>query len=257
MNLDPLVVVILAAVFLAGAIINGLIGMGLALIAVNAVGTALDPKAGVVVLSLIAPFLSSYQLRHNWSFMAGWRRLRSLVASAVLGSIVGAQLLVLLPSWAIGLALGIFTVQFVVDRMRRERPALAHGAARRLAPVAGFIGGVTNSSLGASGPVIGSYLLAIGMRGREFAFGISVVFFIQALVRVGSLAALGQYTPPLMLLAFVLLWPSLLGQHIGQRYQGRANPVIFQRVLLVVLLVSSLNLLVQGGRGLLAWLGIA
>ena len=207
-------------------------------------------------MSLIAPFLSSYQLRHNWSFIAGWARFRSLIVGSIAGSIVGAQLLVILPAWAIALALGLFTAQFVVDRMRRERPALAHHTERRLAPVVGFVAGTTNSALGASGPVMGSYLLALGMRGREFAFGISIVFFVQALIRMGSLAVLGQYTLPLAQLSLVLLWPALLGQYLGQRYQGRVKPANFQRVLLVVLLVSAANMLIQGGRGMLVWLGI-
>ena len=121
-SVEPAILIFLGLAFLGGAVINGLIGMGLALVAVNAIGNVLDPKVGVVVLSLIAPFLSCYQLRHNWSFVSGWRRLRSLTAWAILGSIVGAQLLVLLPTWVIALALGLFTAQFVVDRLRRSGP---------------------------------------------------------------------------------------------------------------------------------------
>jgi uncharacterized membrane protein YfcA len=257
MLVEPVVLAVLIALFLGGAIVNGLIGMGLALVAVNGLANALDPKAAVVVLSLISPFLSSYQLVHNRAFVKGWGRLRSLALWAVIGSMFGAQLLVLLPTWAIGLALGLFTVHFVIDRLRKERPALARHTERRLAPIAGLVGGTTNSALGASGPIIGSYLFAIGLRGREFAFAISVVFFISALIRVGSLAVLGQYTVPLATLSVVLLVPSLVGQYIGQQLQGRAHPVVFQRILLVVLFVSSVIVLSQGLRGLAAWLGLA
>lgn len=257
MTVEPLVLIVLMFTFLGGALINGLIGMGLALVAVNVMANVMEPKAAVVIMSLISPFMSGYQLRHNWSFISGWGRFRSLIIGSILGSIVGAQLLVLLPAWAIALALGLFTSQFVIDRMRRERPALARTTEKRLAPVVGFVAGITNSALGASGPVTGSYLLALGMRGREFVFGISVIFFVQALVRMGSLAALGQYTLPLAQMSFVFLWPALLGQYLGQRYQGRVKPALFQRVLLAVLLVSAANMLLQGSRGLIGWLGIS
>jgi hypothetical protein len=253
---DALVVVILAMVFLLGSVINGLVGFGLALVAVNAVATFLDPKSGVVVISLIAPFLSSSQLRYNWAYFHSWSRLRSMVAGAVVGSLLGAQLLVLLPTWAIGIALGVFTVQFTIDRLRRERPQVTQRTERRLAPVAGLIGGTTNSALGASGPIYGSYLYAIGLRGREFAFGISVVFFVQAMVRLFSLIGLGQVTAPLFALALALFLPSFIGQHIGQYLQGRVDPKLFQRVLLAVLLISALNILLQSGRGALAALGV-
>ncbi len=253
---DPLVLALLVVTFFGGALINGLIGMGLALVAVNVMANVMEPKSAVVIMSLIAPFMSSYQLWHNWGLIAGWERLRSMILGSIVGSIVGAQLLVMLPAWAIALALGLFTAQFVIDRMRHERPALAHHTERRLAPLVGFVAGTTNSALGASGPVTGSYLLAIGMRGRDFVFGISIVFFVQALVRMGSLAVLGQYTLPLAQLSLVLVWPALLGQYLGQRYQGHVKPTVFQRVLLVVLFVSAANMLLQGGRGLVAWLGI-
>ena len=143
---DPLILLLLVVTFFGGALINGLIGMGLALVAVNVMANVMEPKSAVVIMSLIAPFLSSYQLRHNWSFIAGWARFRSLIVGSIAGSIVGAQLLVILPAWAIALALGLFTAQFVVDRMRRERPALAHHTERRLAPVVGFVAGTTNSA---------------------------------------------------------------------------------------------------------------
>ena len=257
MIVDPLLLALLAVTFFGGALIQGLIGMGLALVAVNVMANVVEPKAAVVIMSLIAPFLSSYQMWHNRDLISGWGRYRTLILGSIAGSIVGAQLLVVLPAWAIALALGLFTVQFVIDRLRRERPALAHRTERRLAPVVGFIAGTTNSALGASGPVIGSYLLALGIRGREFAFGISVIFFVQAVVRMGSLTLLGQYTQPLVQLSLVMLCPALLGQYVGQRHQGRVKPALFQRVLLAVLLVSAVNMLLQGGRGMLAWLGSA
>jgi len=257
MIVAPGVLAFLLLVYLGGAVINGLIGMGLAILAVNAVAAALDPKSAVVVMSLISPFLSGYQLLHNRAYVKGWDRYRNLVVWAGIGTIFGAQVLVLLPTWAIALLLGAFTVQFIVDRLRKERPAMQAATARRLAPIAGLVGGTTNSALGASGPIIGSYLYAIGLRGPEFAFAISVVFFLSALMRVGSLAALGQMTVPLAMLSFTLLVPSLIGQHIGQRYQGRADPKVFTRILLVTLLISSANMLLQGARGLLAFLGIS
>ena len=253
---DPAVLIFLAGVFLFGSVINGLLGFGLALVAVNATANVIDVKLGVLTLSIIAPFLSSSQLRHNWSYFHGWSRLRSLTLGAIVGTVFGAQLLVNLPTWAIGLALGIFTVWFAIDRLRRDRPAVAKTTEQRMAPVAGFVGGTMNSALGASGPIFGSYLYAIGLKGREFAFGISVVFFIQALVRVGSFAALGQFNASILSMAFVLFWPSVAGQYIGQALQGRVDSKAFQRVLLAVLLISSLNLLLQGGRGLLGFLGI-
>lgn len=252
MTIEPHVLMGLVLIVAIGAFVNGMIGFGFALLAVNALASVLGAKQGVVVMSLLTPTISGYQLWHNRRYLATWARLRSLLLGAVAGSFVGAQLLVLLPGWAIALALGAFTAEFVVETMRRERPPLALGTERRLAPIAVLVSGTTNGALGASGPVVGSYLIAIGLRGREFAFGISLVFFIQGLMRGALFLTLGQYTIPLVIAAATLIVPSMVGQQVGLLFQGRLNAAMFQRVVLVVLLISSVNMLLSGAQGLMA-----
>jgi len=255
MTVDPVLLVVMIASILIGGLVNGMIGIGFALFAVNFLAAALGTKEGVIVMSLLAPFPAGYQLWRTREGWPAWVRMRSLLLGGLAGSLLGAQLLVLLPAWVISIGLGLLTGQFVIDQARRSGPPISAGVERRLAPVAGFFSGMSNGALGASGPVAGSFLLAIGLRGREFIFGVSLVFVFQALVRIGLFVAAGQYTAELILVAAALLIPTMGGQAIGLRLQGRADPRVFQRLLLAVLFVSSVSLLVRGGQGLLAWLG--
>ena len=64
-HVDPLLLGLLVAVILGGAMINGLIGMGFALVAVNVMAAALGTKEGVVVMSVLAPVTAAYQLWLN------------------------------------------------------------------------------------------------------------------------------------------------------------------------------------------------
>ena len=250
-SIDPGLLALLLAAILAGAMVNGLIGLGFALVAVNTMAAVLGTKEAVIVMSILAPVTSGYQLWLNRSVRASWWRLRWVVAGALAGSVAGAQLLIVLPAWAISMALGLFTVQFVIDTARRDRPQMAIGRERLFGPFAGFVGGATNGALGASGPVIGSFLLAIGLRGREFVFAISLVFFVQGIARGSLFGVYGQYTEPLLLASLALLVPALLGQQVGLRLRGRVDARMFKRILLVVLFVSSVNLLLRGGAGAL------
>lgn len=251
-SIDPGLLALLVGFILVGAMVNGLIGMGFSLIAVNIIAVALGTKEAVIVMSLVSPVTSGYQLWLNRSVASLWLRLRSVLAGAFVGSLVGAQLLVIAPTWVISLALGAFTVQFVIDRLRKERPTMASGRERAMGPFVGFVSGTTNGALGASGPVIGSFLLAIGLRAKEFVFAVSLVFVLQGIFR-GSLFALhGQYTTALVLASLAILVPALIGQQIGLKLRGRLDAKMFQRVLLAVLLVSSVNLLARGAQGMLA-----
>jgi uncharacterized membrane protein YfcA len=248
-SIDPALLALLIAFILVGAMVNGLIGMGFSLIAVNIIAVALGTKEAVIVMTIVTPVTSGYQLWLNRSAAPLWLRLRPIILGAFVGSLVGAQILVVAPAWVISLALGGFTVQFVVDRLRKDRPTMESARERRMGPFVGFVSGTTGGALGASGPVIGSFLLAIGLRGKEFVFAISLLFLLQGLFR-GSLFALnGQYSEAVVLSGLAILVPALLGQQFGLRLRGRLDARMFQRILLAVLLISSANLLIRGLEG--------
>jgi uncharacterized membrane protein YfcA len=238
-------VVLLGAVSMA-AMINGILGFGFALLAVNVVAVAVGAKEAVVVMSLVTPAMSGLQLVRHRRYAPSWRRFRVLLVAALVGSVVGTQLLVVLPAAVIALALGAFTVYYVASVLRGERPPMAGATERRLAPVAGFVGGVTNSTIGASGPVFGTYMVALGLRGREFAFAISLLFFAMGVLRAGLLTALDQYTVPLATAAVVLFGPAVASQRVGFWLQSRAPTALIHRAVLIVLLVASVNLLWRG-----------
>jgi uncharacterized membrane protein YfcA len=250
-EIDPLLLVLLVLAVFAGGIANGLIGLGMALFVVNVLAAALGPKNAVVAMSILTPVTSGLQIVINRAAVTILPRLAPVLAGALLGTIVGAQLLIVLPAWVISLALGIFTIQFVVDQARRERPQLAAHRERMFGPFAGFVSGTTNGAIGASGPVIGSFLLAIGLRAREFVFGISTVFFFQSMIRAGLFVVFDQYTASVVIIAVALLAPALLGQQVGLRLRGRLDPLTFKRIILVVLFVSSINLVIRGLDGML------
>ena len=252
MSLDPVVVVALVATAFGAAFVNGVIGFGFALLAVNAFASVIGAKDGIIVLSLLTPLVSGL---HVWRYRvhaATAARLSTLVLAAVIGTVLGARILVFLPGPVISLALGLFTFVDAVVELRGRRPPLASGTERRLAPVAGFVGGLSNGALGASGPVLGTYLIAIGLRGGQFAFAISIVFFAMSIVRTGVLAGLGQYTGTLPLLGLILLGPAVAGQRVGFWLRGRLPATAVERAVLGLLVLASLNLLYRGVEGLLA-----
>ena len=252
MSLDPAIVVALIAATFGAAFVNGMIAFGFALLVVNALAAVLGAKDGIVVLSLLTPLVSGLQIWRYRVHRDTAPRYRTLVVTAVLGTILGARILVFLPGFVISLALGLFTAFDVLIELRGRGARLASGTERRLAPLAGFVGGVTNGTLGAAGPVLGSYLIAIGLRGAEFAFAISVVFFSMSVVRTAVLAGLGQYTTSILLLGLLLLVPSVVGQRVGFWLRGRLPAATVERAVLVVLLLASLNLLYRGVQGFLA-----
>jgi hypothetical protein len=250
-TLDPVVLVALVVAASLAALVNGIIGFGFALLAVIVFAILLGPKEAVILMSLLTPLMAGLQLVRYRRYSPTWRRFKPLMAGAIVGSIVGAPLLVVLPGPAISIALGAFTIYYVITSWRDDRAPIASATERRLAPVTGFVGGVTNSTIGASGPVFGAYLVALGLRGSEFAFAISLSFFTMSILRASILGALQQYTVAFATAALVLFLPSVSMQRVGFILHDRAPTHLLHRLVLVVLLVASANLLWRGASAML------
>jgi uncharacterized membrane protein YfcA len=243
---SPGLVATLAVVIFVASTVNGVAGFGFALVAVAALAVVLEPRPAVVLISLITPLLQVFQLRYHWAFRSVARRLVVMLAASLVGTIVGSSLLVVLPGYALAIALGLFALWYVVGSLRKSPMLVTERTERRIAPAVGALAGVSNGALGASGPILGSYLLAIGLTGRHFVFAISLTFAAMSAIRLGTLAVLGEYTLTIVLVGLVLVLPAWLGQRLGFMLQGRLSPRAFQRVILVALLAVSANLLYRG-----------
>jgi len=90
-SIDPGLLALLVAFVLAGAMVNGLIGLGFSLIAVNIIAVALGTKEAIIVMSIVSPVTSGYQLWLNRSAAPLWIRLRPVIAGAFLGSLHSAR----------------------------------------------------------------------------------------------------------------------------------------------------------------------
>ena len=236
----------IVAVVIAAAILNGAVGYGFAVVAVAGFAFVIDARTGIILLSVITPILTTLQLRRHWPARAVAGRIRPVWVIAVLGSFVGTQLLIILPAFVLAIALGVFALWYAISSLHRGPMRLAPDRERLVAPGVGLLAGVMNGAVGASGPVLGSYLLAIGLRGREWIFAISFVFWVMSIVRGLTLAVAGAYGPGLVPFGLGLAVVAAISQAGGFAIQRRFSPGTFQRIILVVLLLASANLLVRG-----------
>ncbi len=67
----------------------------------------LGAKDGIIVLTLLTPAVSGLQVWHHRAHRATAQRLRTLIGAALVGTAVGAQILVFLSGHLFSLALGL------------------------------------------------------------------------------------------------------------------------------------------------------
>ena len=238
--------IVLALVVFAAGIVNGWTSIGFAMITAAALAVAIDPKVAVLLLAVTNPVISSVQIVNHRSQAPGWQRLVPVAIGAFVGVPVGAVLLGILPRDAVALLLGLLAVFFVLTTLAGRGPIIPTGWRPVAAPIAGLAAGVANGTVGVSGPVLGTYLMAIGTNPAAFGFSISLLFLSMGVVRLVSLVVLGQLTGSLIITGVLLLVPALLGQQLGLQLHRLASPERARQGALLVVGVAGLSLIARG-----------
>ncbi len=236
------------ALFFFAAFTKGMIGFGVNIISVSIMSLFVGPKAAIAIVNLPSFFNNLFlviQRRDNTS-LALVRRIWRLMASGLVGILLGSVLLILLNTDLISIGLGIMTVLFVLTERWRQNWRIPPEKEPILAPVAGFSAGLLGGVSGITGPILVAYLYSLRLEKRHFVFAISLMFLIFSGAQTISLWAYGFYTPQIALYAISYLIPLILGTIAGAKAQDKISQKLFERLVLAALLLVGLDLIRRG-----------
>lgn len=179
-----------------------------------------------------------------------WRRwdiqqIRLVMPAAVIGVFVGAYFLSALPDSILRPTLGVFTLLLVAYKWAGERlTAKEYELHNWHGYLAGAASGFGSAVANAGGPPFTAYLLLQKLNPTVF-MGTTTLFFITVnLIKLPSFwvaGLMGKTSLSLILLPIPLL---LLGVWAGRFFVRRVNPKVFDRWMLVLLLVAGLLLFI-------------
>lgn len=231
---------------LAGAV-KGLSGFGYALIATPLAAVLIDPSVAVIVLAVPALVMNLFQVGETGT---GWRYLRqhwSLVAAALVGSVIGVFILKNFPAeQLLAVIIGVVLVAYVVWSLARKgRPAAGTANPAAL----GTVGVAEGVLLGAvnMGPLLPAYLHTFERDARRYIGGMSLVFTLVFAERIGQMSINGLMTPQLLWLGSVISLVTLIGLVAGTvlRRWGRVNQSVFSALVLTLLAATGVTMLVK------------
>jgi uncharacterized membrane protein YfcA len=236
----------LAATAFVGGCLNGTTGLGFATVVAVALALLLDARRAVILLSGITPLIMLMPVLQYRAQLPHARRLLPLFAATPPGVLLGTYLLLALPVAAIALGLGLVTVITILFGLSRGELTLPEPWQRPLMPVVGLIAGAANSAVGVSGPILGLYLLALRLERPLFAFTVAAMFACMGLLRLVTLLLAGELSPATLAISLALCVPAMLGVRAGFWLQRRIDQKVFNRLVLLVLLVAGVQLIYRG-----------
>lgn len=224
-------------------VIFGIAGFGSALLASPVLALYIPVPKIVPMLALIDMCAAFINVRRD-ARKADWVELRRLLPLMVLGSMVGAAILLTARPAVLMLALGVFAVGYALYSLLSKKPA------RTFQPIAaipfGSIGGVFSALFGSGGFVYVIYLSG-RLRDKEaIRITQSTLIGMSTLTRVILFTLAGVYLDSSVLwLALILAPGMLIGVTVGRHLTLKMSREQFFRLLNLVVLASGVGLVVR------------
>lgn len=200
-------------------------GLGGSLVLVPLLALAIGTKEGVALAALLLAANNVVKIaayRHS----IPWRAVVEVLVVVVLGSFVGASLLVALPeSWVSVAVVASIVLALLAERLKVSR------AQRFGAPVLGFASGATSGFSGTSGPLKGLALRMLRLDRAHLVGAASVVSLAGDLTKAAVYAGGGLLqSSSLVLMAAllpVMLASTFFGRYLNKQVGERGYAVLF------------------------------
>ncbi len=241
LGLAPWVFVALAVLVLVGAAVQGLVGLGLGLVA--APGTTLlapDLMPGLLLWLAVVMTLVTLLREHD---AIDWRGLRWAVPARIPGTVVGVLLVGWFSDRALGVAVGLMVLVAVVLTVRTLRVPVNPASL----VAAGLVSGVAGTATSIGGPPIA--LLYQHREPREIRCTLAVYFVVGSAMSLAGLGIGGALEERELLLALMMV-PFLVGGFAVSRWlRPRVDPGHIRYAVLGVCGLSAGALLVRSLSG--------
>jgi uncharacterized membrane protein YfcA len=235
LGLEAWVVVVLATALLAGAVVQGTVGLGLGLVAAP-VATLLEPRL-VPEMMLWLAFAFALQTVATEHRGTDWRGLAWALPSRVLGTVVGVWVVAAAPQAVLGVAVAVMVLLSVALTARTVTLPIT----RVTLPVAGFVSGVAGTATSIGGPPLAILYQHEGA--RVIRPTLAAYFAIGAALSLVGLGVAGELDADVALLSLLLSPLLVVGFALSVPVRRLVPAARVRAAVLVVCAASALVLL--------------
>lgn len=241
--MTPLEIATLIFAFLVAGGVKGLMGMGLPLVAIAILSTAIDIRAAIPLAVIPVVVLNVWQWLRGPHTARVVRRFLLLSLAACVGVVIGTELLFLLDPNILVATLGILVCAYVATSLFDFEFSLPPHAEPWVGPSVGLVGGVFCGAAGSIGPTVAAYLHALKVGKDEFVQATGMIFFIAGLPWLVALFEKRALTLPVAAISTAAIVPAALGMVGGAWLRRRISEERFRLIIFGALLIVGLNLI--------------
>jgi len=231
--------------------VKGAIGFALPLIMIAVLPSFMSAQTALAALILPVLVTNAHQtFRFGWArAYASGRRFWRIIVTTLIGIVISAPFVVMLPQDVMFLLLGSAVLVFSLLQISGWAPDIPRNRRAAVEYLTGLIGGLYGGISGVWGPPTIVYLLATKTEKREMVSVMSVIFTVGGIMLLLVHLKSGLMNAQTLPFSMAMVVPATLGLFIGYRVQDRLDADKFRRYALIMLCVSALNLLRRGMFG--------
>lgn len=239
----------IAAVFVLGGFVKGVVGLGLPTITMGLLSVAMAPAQAAALLVVPSLVTNLWQIGGP-GFVALLRRLATMLIGVCAGVALGAGWLSSAGdshggSWA-GIALGVALAVYAALGLLHWRFHVKPEHEGWLAPLIGVSTGLVTAATGVFVIPAVPYLQALGLGKDELVRSLGLSFLVSTVALGASLGHGGSLHAPELLGSALVVLPALLGMGAGQWIRARVEAETFKTVFFSGLLLLGLYLAARG-----------
>ncbi|MFD0353945.1 sulfite exporter TauE/SafE family protein [Streptomyces sp. NPDC127110] len=227
-------------VLAAASVVRTTAGFGFSLVAVPPLALLIDPASAVVVAGIMAAPLSLWIAVRDWRYVD-----RKVMAATLLSGLAGVPfgvwLLATLPSRVL---LFVITAVVLLGTFIVWRKIELRGGMKTVAAV-GVFSGASFAATGIDGPPMVAAFQSMRLEPRVQRATLGVVFSGTSLAALAGFGISGQLTATVGKMLLVGVPALLIGMFAGEKVFHRLDAARFRRVVLGLLVVSSLSVVLR------------
>lgn len=234
-------VLIVFAVFLGG-IVKGSVGIGMSMFSVPIIAFILPPTKAMMLLCF--PVIFTNFLQMDVKKGVGSFRFLPMFLALFLGLLIGGKLILNLSlnfiSISIATVIIIFTsLNFFGISLKNIKKANE----KILSVIIGFLSGILGGLTTFYAPPIITFLISINLDKEFFIRTTATMYFFASIPLYSSMLyhGLGNYYD--LIMSLVLVVPAIIGQFFGSKIRKKLSNEIFQKLILIILIMIGFSLL--------------
>jgi uncharacterized protein len=243
LDLSPPADAALAAALVFGGVVKGALGIGLPLVLVPLTAQLLALPVAVALLSLPIVAANIRQTLEAGGTLGAVRRLAPILVTLVLGTVIGAHLLLSINQRALDIVVGTSFVLLAALLLFMPRLRIGRGTERWAGPLIGLVAGIIGGMSALFGPPLIAYEISLGVDPTTFIKHMAILALTATLALLLALGGSGALSGSDLLISAAAIVPIQLGMPLGRWLRRRVPPVAFRAAVLCALAWTGVDML--------------